>query len=247
MNHAKTIFATLTYVIFFIILLPATSALAEEAPVLDQDPHKNKIGFFDIHICNWPERQRFFKILFSTEKYNDVAEMEVFDPSGASLAVLEKSRFKKLVRKNKPEKRVFIVDLDMPDSVTTGWYSIKVKTTDGKEYLARDYVPLSRINRVTDMTPSSEDSSFPLPITLAWSKVPGAGFYKVFIRDEWTGELVFKTKLISENELKIPDSKLQPGGYYSWVVHARDINEHILLGDFHMGSMSKKSFFTVAD
>ena len=120
------------------MLVPATSALAEDAPVLDQDPHKNKLGFFDIHICNWPERQRFFKILFSTEKFNDVAEMEVFGPSGASLAVLQKNQFKKLERKKKPEKRVFIVDLDMPDSAATGWYTIKVKTVDGNEYIAGD-------------------------------------------------------------------------------------------------------------
>lgn len=247
MNKNKTFFTVLTVVVFFIILLPTTSVFAEHAPVLDQDPHRNKLGFFDIHICNWPERQRFFKILFSTEKFNDVAEMEVFDPSGASLAVLQKNRFKKLVRKKKPEKRVFIVDMDMPDSATTGWYTIKVKTVDGKVYIARDYVPMTRINRVSGMAPSTEDGSFPLPVTLAWSKLTGAGFYKVFVRDEWTGELVFKSKLIGENNIKIPKGKLSPGGYYSWAVHARDLNEHILLGDFHMGSMSKKAFFNVAE
>jgi len=247
MNQIKTKFVALTYVIFFIIVLSMTSAFAEDAAILTQDPHRNKIGFFDIRICNWPERQNYFKILFSTEKYNDVAEMEVFDSSGASLAVLQKSRFKQLKRKKKPKKRVFIVDMDMPDNATSGWYSIKVKTTDGKEYSARDFVLLTRINRVTDMVPSSEDSSYPLPISLAWSKVPGAGFYKVYIRDAWTGELVFKSKLISDNKLKLPEDKLQPGGYYSWVVQARDLNEHILLGDFNMGSMSKKAFFNVAE
>ncbi|GMT40841.1 MAG: hypothetical protein IEMM0001_1576 [bacterium] len=233
--------------IFFIFQLLASSAFAEDAPVLDQDPHRNKIGFFDIHICNWPERQHFFKILFSTEKFMDIAEMEVFNPSGDSLTVLQKSRFKKLVRKKKPEKRVFIVDMDMPDSATAGWYSIKVKTTDGKEYTARDYVPMVRIKRTTEMAPSSEDSSFSLPVTLTWSKVPGAGFYMVFVRDEWTGEMVFETKLISSNNIKIPEGKLLPGGYYGWRVHARDLNGNILLGDFHMGSMSRKAFFNVAE
>lgn len=247
MNQKKTIFVTLIYVVFFILQLSATSAFAEDAPVLDHDPHRNKIGFFDIRICNWPERQNYFKILFSTEKFNDVAEMEVFYPSGSSLAVLQKSRFKQLKRKKKPEKRVFMVDLDMPDSATAGWYSIKVRTTNGKEYLARDFVLLTRLNRVTDMAPSSEESAFPLPVTLTWSKVPGAGFYKVYIRDEWTEELVFKSKLLSDNKLKLPVGKLQPGGYYSWAVHARDLNEHILLGDFNMGSMSKKAFFNVAE
>jgi hypothetical protein len=234
-------------VLYFILILAALSLHADDAPVLDRDPHYTAVGFFDIHICNWPERQHFFKILFSTEKFNEVTEMEVFDPSGSSLATLDKSRFIQLQRKGKPEKRVYMVDLDMSDSARTGWYTIKVKTTDGKEYLARDYVLLTRINRVSDMVPSSEDSAFPLPVTLTWSKVPGAGYYRAFIRDEWTGELVFRTKLISENSIKIPEGKLLPGGYYSWAVHARDINEHILLGDFHMGSMSKKAFFNVAE
>lgn len=106
---------------------------------------------------------------------------------------------------------------------------------------------LTRIDRVTGMAPSSEESAFPLPVTLTWSKVPGAGFYKVYIRDEWTEELVFKSKLLSDNKLKLPVGKLQPGGYYSWAVHARDLNEHFLLGDFNMGSMSRKAFFNVAE
>lgn len=238
--------------VFFVIMVTVliqflSYAQADNSVVLDSDPHKNKLGFFDIHICNWPERQQFFKILFSTEKYDDVVEMEVFDPTGRSLAVLQKNRFKKILRKNKPEKHVFIVDMDLPNSATAGWYSIKVKTTDGQQYTARDFVPMTRIDRVAGMAPSSEEDSFSLPLTLTWSKVPGAGFYRVYIRDVWTGEMIYTSKLISDNSISLTKEKLLPGGYYSWSVHARDTNEHILLGDFHMGSMSKKAFFNVAE
>ncbi|NOQ69947.1 MAG: hypothetical protein GQ573_07565, partial [Gammaproteobacteria bacterium] len=45
---------------------------AEDALELDSDPHYNQIGFFDIHICNWPERPNYFKILFSSEKYQQI-------------------------------------------------------------------------------------------------------------------------------------------------------------------------------
>ena len=132
-----------------------TPTFADEAPLLDQDPHYTAVGFFDMHICNWPDRPRFFKILFSTEKFADITAMEVFDPSGHSVTVLEKNRFMLLKRKNKPEKRVFLVDLDVPDSATTGWYTINVKTADGKQYVAKDYMPLARIKRVSGLTPLS--------------------------------------------------------------------------------------------
>jgi len=247
LKHRSTLSAVFWTAFFLIILLPSSSACAVDAPVLDHDPHRNKIGFFDIHICNWPDRPHFFKLLFSTEKFKDVDTMEIFYPSGGSLAVLKKSHFKEIKRKNKPEKRVFMMDMDMPDNATSGWYMIRVKTYDGKEHVAKDYVPMTRLNRVEEMVPSADEGTFSLPVTLAWNKVSGAGFYKVYIRDEWTGEMIYKTKLISENSVKIPDGKLSPGGYYSWSVHARDTNEHILLGDFHLGSMSKKAFFTVAE
>lgn len=220
---------------------------ADNAPLIDQDTHYSEMGFFDMHICNWPERPRFFKILFATEKFNEVKSMEVFGPAGKLVAVLDKSRFMPIKRKNKPEKRAFMVDIDIPKNATTGWYSITVKTVGGKEYESRDYLSLARINRAKGVTPQSEAESVVLPVTLKWEKVTGAGFYRVYLRDEWSGELVFESKLSGDEEVQIPSGKLTPGGYYSWVVHARDLNGHILLGDFHMGSMSEKFFFTVAD
>jgi hypothetical protein len=220
---------------------------ADDAPLFDRDPHYTAIGFFDMHICNWPQRPKFFKVLFSTEKFDEIDSMEVFEPSGASLTILDKKQYMPLKRKNKPEKRVYMVNLDVPDTSQTGWYTIKVKTVDGREITARDYVPLTRIGRVREMEPADDREGVALPVTLKWKKLPGALFYRVYVRDVWTGKMVFESKLVKEDTVKIPVGKLEAGGYYSWTVHARDLNTHILLGDFHMGSMSETAFFNVAD
>ena len=37
------------------------------------------------------------------------------------------------------------------------------------------------------------------------------------------------------------------GGMYSWIVHSRDVNEDLLLGDFNHGSLSKPVVFSVND
>ena len=220
---------------------------AEESLEFTSDPHYNDIGFFDIHICNWPERSNFFKILFSSEKYNQIESMNVFTPDNQLLVSLDKNKFKHLKRKNKPNKKVFMLDIDVPESASTGWYSIDVQAKDGSTYQAKDYVVMTRLEKVSKLQPSGEDKTFSLPITLRWDPVAGSQYYQAFVRDVWTEKLVFKSKLLNKSEVKIPEDKLKPGGDYYWVVHARDTNEHILLGDFHMGSLSNKTFFTVAE
>lgn len=228
-------------------LLIQSTSNAEESLELNNDPHYNSLGFFDIHLCNWPERPNFFKILFSSEKYQDIESMSVYTPDDQLLANLDKKKFITLKRKNKPNKRVYIVDIDVPDFASTGWYKIDIKTDDGATYHAKDYIIMTRLEKISEMYPSGDEKEFDLPITLKWSPVAGSQYYQAFVRDVWTEKLAFKSKLINTPEIKIPNDKLEPGGYYSWTVHSRDTNEHILLGDFHMGSMSKKTFFTVAE
>jgi hypothetical protein len=43
----------------------------------------------------------------------------------------------------------------------------------------------------------------------------------------------------------LPPGLIEDGGYYSWLIHARDINEDIKLGDFNSGSMSTPVSFSV--
>ena len=232
-------------IIFLTIIIQSTSN-AEESLVLDDDPHYNSVGFFDIHLCNWPERPNFFKILFSSEKYQKIESMSIYTPGNHLLANLDKNKFRTIKRKNKPNKRVFILDIDVPEFASAGWYKIDIKTDDGTIHHAKDYVVMTRLKKVSEMHPSG-DKEFNSPITLKWAPVAGSQYYQVFVRDAWTEKLVYKSKLIDTHEIKVPDNKLVPGGDYYWSVHSRDTNEHALLGDFHMGSMSKKSFFTVAE
>ena len=214
---------------------------------LSNDPHYNDAGFFDIHICNWPERPNFFKVLFSSEKYEQVKSMDVYTPDNQLLVSLDKQKFRTLKRKNKPNKRVYILDIDIPEHASSGWYKLDIELNDGSMHHAQDYVVMTKLEKVSEMTPSGDEEEFDLPITLKWKPVPGSMYYQAFIRDAWTGKLVFKSKLISTPEVRVPDDKLEPGGYYSWSVHSRDANEHVLLGDFHMGSMSKTQYFSVTE
>ena len=85
-----------------------------------------------------------------------------------------------------------------------------------------------------------------LPRELTWKAVDGAGFYEVFIHDIWNNDrLIYTSKLLTEPRVVLPANLLQPGGYYRWIINARDVNEDIRLGDFDSGSMSRMATFSV--
>lgn len=46
----------------------------------EDDPHYTPTGFFDVHVCNWPEKPRFLMALFSTQYFDEVAKVPVFAP-----------------------------------------------------------------------------------------------------------------------------------------------------------------------
>ena len=229
-----------------ILVLVFFSTNVVSATTLDSasDPHYSEIGFFDIHTCNWPKRPNFFKVLFSSEKFKQIKSMKVYAPNKKLIVKLDKKIYKLLIRKNKPIKHVFMLDIDIPSFATSGWYTIDVEDNRGKHYYAKDYVIFKQFNRATKLRLTKSNKK---PVILKWKAVPGAQHYKVFIKDEWSGERVLKSGLLNNNQIKIPDALLEPGGNYSWFVHARDTNEHVLLGDFNMGSISKKSFFKIKD
>ena len=62
------------------------------APRAD-DPHHTEVGFFDIHICNWPGRPLFYMSLFSTTRYSDIKEIEVFYPDGRPLSRMNLAKY----------------------------------------------------------------------------------------------------------------------------------------------------------
>lgn len=204
------------------------------------DPHYTSAGFFDIHLCNWPDRPLFLMTLFSSERYADIASVEVFDPVGRAVGTLDLTKFLELKRKGKPDKRVFITNLPVPQEAPDGWYSARVTLRDGSQVTAKDYLILIPLDRPSGLLPADgAQIETPRPV-LSWKPVNGAKFYEVYIRDLWNGEqLIHQSKLLTEPRYRVPADVLSPGGLYSWKVHARDVNEHVLLGDFNHGSQSE--------
>ena len=234
-----------------VLLLAALSAaslwpgFATAAPD-PADKHYNKIGFFDVHVCNWPNQPLFLMPLISTAFYDDIEKVDVFYPDGRQLAALDLSRFRTIEAKDAPKKQVFINQIGMPDDAVEGWYSAVITLKNGETYTASDYVVLSKLGRASGQNPAHEQTLGSLPEKLAWDPVPGAGYYQVFIRDQWEdNKLIYTSKLLSAPELVLPPGLIEDGGYYSWLIHARDINEDIKLGDFNSGSMSTPVSFSV--
>jgi hypothetical protein len=228
-----------------VMLNPWRVYAAGEQAAADRDLHYNEAGFFDIHVCNWPNRPFFFMPLFSTADFSAVRDIEIHYPDGSTLARLDLDRYRTIKRKHKPDKRVFIKRVTIPPAAVNGWYSAHVTLQDGREYTAQDYVILSKLPQASGQVPANDDE-VALPDELTWNPVAGAGYYQVFIRDLWNDStLIYTSELLSEPVLRLPPGLLDAGGYYSWVIHARDTNTHVLLGDFNHGSLSKPATFSV--
>jgi hypothetical protein len=234
------------------LLLSITTATAEEATTAPannkaNDPHYTPAGFFDIHVCNWPDRELFFMPLFSTVRYDELAAIDVYYPDGTTLTSLPLDKYMVLKRKNKPTKRVFMSEIDIPQSAVDGWYTATIKLTDGTEITAKDYVIITALPRVSETNPPDGAEDVQLPVKLSWTPVKEGRFYQVFIRDVWNeSKLVYTSKLLDKPELVVPADILEPDGLYSWKVHSRDINEDVKLGDFNKGSMTPALTFSTA-
>jgi len=229
---------------------PVSAAPTSGKPADDPhagDSHYTPAGFFDIHVCNWPKRNLFFMLLFSTTRYDEIKSIEVRLPDGRALADLDLTKYRIEKPKDEPEKHVFLTQAEIPDGAPDGWYSATVTLTDGTQFNARDYVIKSRLPRAAGLTPPDGAEQIPIPEKLTWSPVAGARWYEVFISDMWNdGKVIYTSELLREPALALPPGLLQADGLYSWKVHARDINEDPKLGDFNKGSMSSVATFSTA-
>jgi len=212
-----------------------------------QSSHRVELGFFDIHVCNWSDRPVFFMALFSTTRYDEIAAIEILDPDGRALGALDLSKYRRTVTPAKPEKRVFISQIPVPAGAKDGWYSARVTARGGGESVARDFVVITPLPIAAGNQPTPNANDIPLPGELRWDAVVGAKHYQVFIQDLWDGEkLVYTSPILDEPRAPLPAGLLKAGGYYAWRVHARDVNEHELLGDFNHGSLGALMKFSVA-
>jgi hypothetical protein len=212
------------------------------------DPHYTEAGFFDMHVCHWPDRPVFFMFVFSTTRFQEVERVSVFYPNGQSLADLDLERYRIINKPGKPEKRVFITQLPLPTGTPDGWYRADIALKNGKTYQARDRIAIHVLPLPNGQVPASSDTAVALPTELRWQPVPGATHYQVYIKDMWNGgQEIFSSKVLSTPRLALPPDLLKPGGYYRWRVNARDVHEHPELGDFNHGSLSEELEFVVAE
>lgn len=209
------------------------------------DPHYTEAGFFDIHICNWPDRPPFIMALFSTLFFDNVAKVSVYMPSGELLGDLDPTRFRSFKNKEGKDKRAFITHFDLPAKTTDGWYKAVIAMKDGRAIEAKDFVIHTLMPLPTGMQPAADTKDVPLPGELRWDKIPGATHYQIFVYDKLEDQRIFSSPVITETAFKLPAGLLQAGGLYGWKVNARDVHEHILLGDFNHGTTGAESLFTV--
>ncbi|UCH53212.1 MAG: hypothetical protein JSW09_11645 [Pseudomonadota bacterium] len=236
-------------VLLSVACLAAACAHSDKTPAARAaDPHYTEVGFFDMRVCNWPDRPVFFMHVFSTTRYDEIARVTVFYPDGRILTELDLTRHRVLRSPGKPEKRVVMNQQALPENAPGGWYSAHITLKNGTTYLARDRVVVNVMPFASDMGPGSDGSPISMPTELRWQPVPGATHYQVYVHDMWDGEReIFKSKVISVPQVTLPANLLQPGGYYRWRVHARDVHEHPELGDFNHGSLSEWVDLIVAD
>jgi hypothetical protein len=231
--------------ILLAVVMMATGSHA--APEKAGDPHYSGAGFFDIHVCNWPDRRLFLMALFSTTRFSEIKQIEVFNPAGDLLVELDLNHYRTLRREKKPDKRVFLKQVDVTPAATSGWYSARITLTDNEVFTAKDYVIIYKLQQAGGQSPANEAELAEVPARLTWEPVPGASYYEVYIRDLWDDDrLVYTSDLLSKPEIELPPGVLKKGGTYSWTIHARDTDSHVLLGDFNHGSMSTPATFSVA-
>ncbi len=219
------------------LFLNAQFIYAESKPDQSTDPHYIEPGFFDVHYCHWSDRPNFSLVLFSTAKFSDVDRIETFFPDGKALANLDLEKYMVIKRKDKPNKRVFMVRIPAEDDAPNGWYTAKVTMKDGSVFQAKDFVYVLSMGLAQNVSPPDNAENIAVPKRLSWDPVPGAMHYRVFIKDMWSdGKQIFASRVLSKPYVDLPEGVLKKGGWYQWGIHARDVNEHVLLGDFNHGS-----------
>lgn len=209
------------------------------------DPHYTPAGFFDTHVCNWPEKPRFLMALFATSRYDEVARVAVFATDGKHVGDLDTTRFRAFKTPSGIAKRAFIAHFDLPEHAPDGWYRAEITLKDGSRTEARDYVIHHFMAHPTGTLPAPGANDVPATTELRWNPIPGARYYEVFLRDDWAGTAATASGLLTEPRFAPAPGLLQSGGEYVWRIHARDSDGNVLLGDFNHGSLSPEMRFTV--
>lgn len=209
------------------------------------DPHYTPAGFFDIHVCNWPEKPRFLMALFSTLRFDELAKVAVYGPDGKHVGDLDLDRYRAFKTPSGQPKRAFIAHLALPEKAPDGWYRAEITLKDGSRFEAQDFVIHHFMAHPSGTLPAADATDVATTTALSWNPIPGAKYYEVFLRDAWAWGEPFASGLLTKPHFQPPPGLLQSGGEYLWRVHARDGDGNVLLGDFNHGSLSPEMSFTV--
>ena len=139
------------------------------------DPHYTDIGFFDIHVCNWPDRPLFFLTLFSSTFFDQIQRVEIQGINGESIGELDMDKFRmwyvkdKKDKSKKLEKRAMMKFLDIPEGSEDGWYRAVITTKTGKQYLSKDYVVMYKMPIARGMNPAPGAENVPMLKQLTWN------------------------------------------------------------------------------
>jgi len=231
------------------LLAACTGLTGNTRTVTSADPHRTPAGFFDMHVCNWPDRPLFFKLVFSSVHYEQLQSIEAFTPDNTSVARFDLKHYKTVTKPGKPVKRVYITDVPVPANAQSGWYTARIQTKDGHQYTARDHLEIRRMDQALGPVSPADNSVLPTaPRELTWTPVNGAHHYLVFIHDRWDGDrLIYTSPEMLVPRLVLPPGLLKPGGDYIWRINTRDRKEDYEYGDFNHGSLTPFFSFSVED
>ncbi len=240
--------------ILSILLCTFPSQQAFSNNQIHKDWHKDELGFFDIHYCNWPDQKPFLMLVYATHHYKNLDSIKVLTPEGRKLGEINKSTYRYLPAKtvkgeNIPDKKVFITHIPFTKNMTKGTFTAVVTTNSGQRHQYKDEVNMDYIVATAKINyPADKATDIPLAPTLKWDTVENAKYYQFFIKDNWSGENVYASKTLNQTQFTLPKDILKKDGWYAWKVHAKDMDETIKYGDFNAGSLSETiTFTTVAD
>lgn len=214
------------------------------------DPHETAAGYFDLHICNWPDRPPFVVALFATADSANVRRIDVLRPDGRVLGEMRLTTFETRIDEHGQERRAYKTFLPLPKDAPAGWYRARVTLRDGSVLQARDFLQVQILPQAQVVQPANGQDNLPRVSELRWRPVPGASHYRVFIKDAWAGEQIFKSDLLTESRLRLPPGVLKPSGSYVWRVHARSAGvgagDETKWGEFNHGSLNTEASFALA-
>lgn len=238
----------ISWIVFALSIQFSTGVQSEELVPPDKlDFHKTELGIWDIHVCNWPDRPPFYLSTFITEKFDEIDNIEVFDPAGKNVGSLDLEKFLTVKREEKPDLRIYVTQLPMAEGEPSGIFSAQITTANNKRLLANDYLVMAVMDRISVVSPVN-GAEVSIPWELSWTPPKGAQYHRVWIKDMWNdGKQIFDSGYFQGSAVEIAEGLLEPGGLYQWRIHSRDTQDHILLGRFNHGSLTDWMEFSISE